>query len=435
MKPRLMKAAVSGLLILLLAGCSFISDPVSLMTTPDLPADKATLMGAINSQKPENSNIIRPRSDSGPSSIRVEDLNNDGIMEAVVFYKTPNEEVQIHGMILQQQGNTWVKKLDFDGEGTMLESFDLIDITNNGTVDIVAGFSRGEEDLQNGLVVYTFSGDSLEKVLQLPYTHFEVTDLNGDGIKELTVVSLQKYELSFITTSQFDKETNSFKELAKLDLGQNVEKYYNIVSGEVAKGKEGIILDTAIVSNSSTSKLIVMEDGVLIDVMKEDGAYKELPVDSQDINGDGILEIGLIENPIGWDNNKLDEIPYFQSYYQWDGKTHMADEKKGLKFVMQRYQDTENQFYLTFPPEWHNKVTVHPDSDKSRYLNFIMVDSGKTVAEVKFFSLPEWERAKDEWKVLVRKNDQVIGYKGELKLIKNEKKNYSDVAPIERKGN
>ncbi|WP_234032759.1 hypothetical protein [Paenibacillus faecalis] len=434
MKSGLMKAAVSGLLLLLLSGCSFISDPVSLMTPPDLPADKATLMGAIKAQLPENSNIIRPRSDSGPSSIRVEDLNNDGVMEAVVFYKTPNEEVQIHGMLLQQQGNTWIKKLDFDGEGTVLESFDLTDITNDGMVDIVAGFSRGEENLQNGLVVYTFSGDSLEKVLQLPYTHFELTDLNGDDIQELTIVSLQKYELSFITTFQFDKNANQFIELAKLDLGQNVEKYYNIVSGQVAKGKEGIILDTSIVSNSSTSKLIVMEDGVLVDVLKEDGAFKMLPVDSQDIDGDGILEIGLIKTPIGWEDKPPNEIPYFQSYYQWDGKTHMASEKEGLKFVTQRYQDSENQFYLTFPSEWHNKVTVHPDSDKNRYLNFVRTDTGDTVAEVKFFSLPEWEDAKDEWNVLVRKKDQVIGYKGEFKLTRNDKKNNSDVAPIERKG-
>lgn len=434
MKSRMMKAAVSGMLMMVLGGCSFISDPVSLMTKPDLPADKATLMGAINSQIPENSNIIRPRSNKYPSSIRVEDLNNDGIMEAVVFYITPNENVQIHGMILQQQGNTWVKKLDFEGEGTMLESFELIDITNDGNVDIVVGFSRGEDDVQNGLVVYTYANDALEKVLQLPYTHFEVTDLNGDKIKELTVVSLQKYELSFITTYQFDKVTHDFKELAKLDLGQNVEKYYNIVSGKVAKDKEGIILDTSIVSNSSTSKLIVMENGALVDVLKEDAAYKELPVESEDINGDGILEIGLLEEPIGWNSDILEDIPYFYNYYQWDGKTSLANMKDGLKFVTQRYQDPDNRFFLTFPPEWKNQLTVDPDSDKNRYLKFIMLDTQETVAEVKFFSLREWENVKNDWKVLVRKKDQVIGYKGD-KLSKNEKKNSNDVAPIERKGN
>ncbi|WP_422661044.1 hypothetical protein ACK8P5_11395 [Paenibacillus sp. EC2-1] len=430
----MMKAAISGMLMMVLGGCSFISDPVSLMTRPDLPADKETLMGAIKSQIPENSSIIRPRSNNDPSSIRVEDLNNDGVMEAVVFYITPNEDVQIHGMILQQQGNTWAKKLDFEGEGTMLESFDLIDITNDGNLDIVVGFSRGEDDVQNGLVVYTYANDALEKVMQLPYTHFEVTDLNGDKIKELTVVSLQKYELSFITTYQFDKTTHDFKELAKLDLGQNVEKYYNIVSGKVAKDKEGIILDTSIVSNSSTSKLIVMENGELVDVLKEDAAYKELPVESEDINGDGILEIGLLEEPIGWNSDILEDIPYFYNYYQWDGKTNLANMKNGLRFVIQRYQDPDNRFFLTFPSEWKNQLTVDPDSDKNQYLKFIMLDTQEVVAEVKFFSLREWENVKNDWKVLVRKKDQVIGYRGD-KLTKNEKKNNSDVAPIERKGN
>lgn len=440
MKSRWLKTAAASVLTLFLGGCSFISDPVSLMKTPDLPADKATLAGAviaaINASSSDKGEIIRPRSDSNPNSIRIEDLNNDGIMEAVVFYRTPNEEVQIHGMIMQQQGNSWVKKLDFDGEGKVLESFDLIDITNDGNLDIVAGFSRGEKELQNGLAVYSFSGDSLRKLLPLPYTDFEVTDLNGDGIQELTVVSLQSYELSFISTYQYDREIEAFKELSKLDLGQNVESYYNIVSGKVTKDREGIILDTSIVSTSSTSRMIVMVDGKLIDVLKEDAAYKELPVESQDIDGDGILDTAILEVPVGWEGRQLEEIPYFSSYYRWDGKTPLADTTEGLEFVMQRYEDLDNRFFLNFPAEWHDKVTIHPNSDKNRYLNFIMIESGKTVAEVKFFSLPEWEAAKQNWKLLVKEQDQVIGYKGDFKLSKpHDKKSSNDVAPIERKGN
>ena len=136
------------------------------MKKPDLPTDKATLNGAIQSALLKNKlegSIVRPRSDVDSSSIRIHDLDNDGIMEAVVFYQTPDDEVKIHGMIMQQQGDTWVKKLDFDGEGTVLESFDFVDFTNDGKVDIVAGFSRGDENLQNLLAVYSFSGDSLEK--------------------------------------------------------------------------------------------------------------------------------------------------------------------------------------------------------------------------------------------------------------------------------
>ena len=157
-----MQALLAGLLLLIISGCTFIQeDPVSLMKKPDLPTDKATLNGAIQSALLKNKlegSIVRPRSDVDSSSIRIHDLDNDGIMEAVVFYQTPDDEVKIHGMIMRRQGDTWVKKLDFDGEGTVLESFDFVDFTNDGKVDIVAGFSRGDENLQNLLAVYSFSG-------------------------------------------------------------------------------------------------------------------------------------------------------------------------------------------------------------------------------------------------------------------------------------
>ncbi|MGG3281472.1 hypothetical protein [Paenibacillus solani] len=441
LKYRILQALLSGLLLFIISGCSFIQDPVSLMKKPDLPTDKATLNGAIQSAlQKENGSIIRPRSDVDSSSIRIHDLDNDGVMEAVVFYQTPDEDVKIHGMIMQQQGDTWVKKLDFDGEGTVLESFDFVDFTNDGSVEIVAGFSRGEENLQNLLAVYSFSGDTLEKVPALPYTHFNIGDMNGDKIKDITVVYLQQKELSYISTYQYDKFENAFVEVSKLDLGPNIESYYNVVAGKVAKDKEGIILDASVVSNSSYSKLIIMEDNKFIDVLQDELlTYKELPVESEDVNDDGILEIGVLTRPSGWEDRLIiDEIPFFTTYFQWDGEIRENNEREGLQFVLQRYYDLKNRFYLDFPPEMYNKITITPESNKNSYLNFVMTDTGESVAEIKFFSSAQWVKAESDWEVLVKEKSRVIAYRshGDLKLSKKDKKPINNnVAPIERKGN
>lgn len=444
MKYRVMQALLAGLLLFILSGCTFIQDPVSLMKRPDLPTDKATLNGAIQSallkKKLNAGAIIRPRSDVDSSSIRIHDLDNDGIMEAVVFYQTPDDEVKIHGMIMQQQGDTWVKKLDFDGEGTVLESFDFVDFTNDGKVDIVAGFSRGEENLQNLLAVYSFSGDSLEKIPALPYTHFNIGDMNGDKINDITVVYLQQKELSYISTYQYDKFADAFVELNKLELGPNIESYYNVVAGKVAKDKEGIILDASVVSSSSYSKLIIMEDNQFIDVLQDELlTYKELPVESEDVNDDGILEFGVLMRPSGWEDRLiLDEIPFFTTYFQWDGEVRESNEKEGLQFVLQRYYDMNNHFYLDFPPDMYNKITITPESNKNAYLNFVMTDTGESVAEIKFFSTAQWEKAESDWEILVKEKNRVIAYRshGDLKLSKKDKKpNSNNVAPIERKGN
>lgn len=117
--PALWRLGAGILALSLLSGCTFISDPVSRMKSPRLSEDKATLMTAINSLK-----LIRPINDDD-SSIRTEDLSGDGIPETLVFYETPGEAVVIHGLILEKQGDSWIKKLTFDGAGTVLESVEI----------------------------------------------------------------------------------------------------------------------------------------------------------------------------------------------------------------------------------------------------------------------------------------------------------------------
>ncbi|GAE05395.1 hypothetical protein [Paenibacillus sp. JCM 10914] len=417
MKLRFVQVILSGLLLFILSGCTFIQDPVSLMKRPELPTDKATLHGAIQSalqkKKLASGSIIRPRSDVDSSSIRIHDLDNDGIMEAVVFYQTPDEEVKIHGMIMQQQGDTWVKKLDFEGEGTVLESFDFVDFRNDGSVDIVAGFSRGDENLQNLLTVYSFGGDSLEKSAPIPYTHFDIGDMNGDKTKDITVVFLQQKEMSYISTYQYDKFEGAFIELDKLDLGTSIESYYNVVAGKVAKDKEGIILDASVVSDSSYSKVIIMENDQFIDVLQDELlTYKELPIESEDVNDDGILEIGMLTKPAGWEERfDMDQIPFFTTYYQWDGIIREAREQEGLQFQLQRYYDMTNRFFLDFPPDMFNKITITPESNKNSYLNFVLTETGESVAEIKFFTLAQWAEAEAGWEVLVKEKSRIIAYR------------------------
>ena len=151
-------------------------------------------------------------------------------------------------------------------------------------------------------------------------------------------------------------------------------------------------MDASVVSNSSYSKLIIMEDNKFIDVLQDELlTYKELPVESEDVNDDGILEFGVLTRPSGWEDRLiLDEIPFFTTYFQWDGEVRESNEVEGLQFVLQRYYDMNNRFYLDFPPDMYNKITITPESNKNAYLNFVMTDTGESVAEIKFFSTAQW---------------------------------------------
>jgi hypothetical protein len=406
-----------------LSGCTFISDPVSKMKSPQLSADKATLMAAINSFLPAGSSLIRPTNDED-STIFTEDLNKDGILETLVFYKTPGEAVLIHGMILEKQGDTWVKKLVFDGDGTVLESVDIRDMTGDGKLEIVTGYSRGEE---KGLVVYSYSSGSLVELLSHPYTKYMIDDLNGDGIEDITVVYFKRNEFVNISVYQYN---DGFKVLDKLDnIDPYFNNYFNIVAGNISKDKRGIVLDAAVDSQSAYSSIVLMENNKLHVVLPGDArTYKDRRIASEDIDHDGIIEIGLLEAPKGWEYFDPAEIPYFTSYYKWDGKD-------GLTFTTQLYHDPSDRFNINFSPEWHEKVTVDTKSVLDKNLKFIMSDTGETVAEVSFFSPSEWERVKnDGWDLLARDAAKIIAYRGKLEQSTTMEGSNKIASPIERKG-
>ncbi|MEF2967232.1 hypothetical protein V3851_15450 [Paenibacillus sp. M1] len=406
-------AAVGGFLLMTLSGCNIIKDPKSLMETPQLTSDKESLISVINAEI-KGAQIIRPRDVSDISPIRTPDLDNDGVNEAIVFYETPDEAVRIHGMILERTEDTWTVQVRFDGEGQVLETFDLRDITGDGNLDIITGFSNGEEDPQKGLTVYSYNGTEVESLLSLPYNDFLIDDLNQDDRLDLTVVNLKRDQNAVVTTYQYGGET--FQELSHIQLDDPIKEYYNVVSGSITPELKGIILDASFGTHYAYSHMVVMKEGKLIDLLpSQDSTFKNYPVLSGDTDGDGILEVGRSEKPKGWEDRSYDDIPLF-SYYQWD-------EDQGLKFVMQQYMDLAGRFYFNFPKDWWGNVTIDPKSDQNEHIWFTTIDSGKTVAEIAFFSLTEWERHKGDWELLARDYDKVIGFLShtDLEINKGEK--------------
>ncbi|WP_198402156.1 hypothetical protein [Paenibacillus crassostreae] len=428
-KSSFIRACTACLTLLILGGCSIISDPVSLMKTPQISAENESLRTFITSQLPKGAELIRARENDNTSLIRFADLDSDGKKEVVVFYETTDQAVPLHGSIFENQNGTWVQQFTFDAEGKILESLQILDLTNDGSLNIIAGFSRGDGDLQNGLVVYNYNGETVDKLLETPYTHFIMNDLNSDDQNDLTIVSLKQNEYARMTVYQFDE---GFIELAKLEMEPLLNHYYNVVAGNVSEGKKGIILDAASGSGSGYyySEVIVMEENKLISVLNMDQTYKDIQIYSEDVNSDGIIEIGILETPKGWEHVGFEEIPWFYSYYQWDGTD-------GMNFVRQQYHDYKNRFLLNFfPPEWHGNITLDTTSNKDEYLRFKMLDTDKTIAEIKFFPQLDWEKDHSDWELLVRTSDKVIGYKSyDINLeLNNNKKVEKDVAPIERKG-
>ncbi len=404
-------------LLFLLSACSFnpLADPKTLIQTPELPSDKQTLSSIISSELPEGASIQSPKNGNG-SKIQTVDLDGDGTSETIVFYQTTTG--RIVGLIFEKSGDTWVKKDTIDSAGFTLESVEITDITNDGHRDLIVGYSNdtsNSESSQKRLVIYSYDKGKISIVDDMPYSYYSIIDMDGDGINDLVITKINNSGYVNIAAYRYKA---GFQLISSMDLVNTIgsDHFYNVVAGKVTANQNGIIMDQTL-GVSAFSHLIVMEDGQLKDVfpLSRQATYKDIQITSEDVNNDGILEIGMAEIPEGWENIAPTEIPRFTSYYQWSGGADLT------KLVSQQYRDEQGRFVIKLAPEWIGKVTIDTKSNKNQDLRFILKDTGEKVAEVRFFSENEWNNHSGDWEIIAQNRGQVIALweKSKINVIQN----------------
>ncbi len=400
--------------MLLLSGCSdtlSLPDPTSLIRPPRLPADKEALKSVIDRQLPVGATEVRTRDSDDTSAVHYADLDGDGIKEAIVVYKQADSTQNLHMMILQEQEGTWVKALDLDGQGQVLDKLEFKDVSGDGFTDILVGYGVDGEDAASGssnvLTIYSYTDHMLdilgEKML---YADFAMVDMDGDGREELAIINRKPNIGTDIRVYHY--QDNNFQEVASLDLpNKTVTGYYHVTSGKISPEQNGLVLDIMIGSSSYT-QIVAMKNGALESVIDETTAFKDGMLKSEDVNGDGIIEIGTLKTPDGWSYfQNSEDIPMLTVYSQWDGE-------KGLKPIQEQYRDAAGRFVLPpFPAELLGKVTLNTVSIVDKYLQFVRTDNREWIEEVRFFTPAQWQNEAESkgWIKLYSTSSQVIAYR------------------------
>ncbi|SMG24265.1 FG-GAP repeat domain-containing protein [Paenibacillus aquistagni] len=382
-------------------GCEWVQDPKLLMSVPKLPEEQANLMSIINAQLPEGGEKVRPNNSTDGSAVRMADLDGDGKAEAIVFYEIPDSDVRLHGMILKSDGKEWKKVADFEGGGVRLDYVETVDLTRDNRLDLLVGYgSQDRDSLNKGMVVYSFVNNRIEKIFEQPYSQAVIDDLDGDSKKELYIVSHHKGKPPLL--SQYQYMDQKLTKTAEIQMDVEVNAVYNMVSGLISKDKRGLVLDLSVGANYYASIGLLCLDGQFIEAVPMENTIRSKSYSSTDINNDGIIEFVKNETPQGWDIFREYEVPYFLNYFQWDGKNE-------LKLVQKQYRDYSDRFHFTIPTSWYGRVSVDTKSDRDEYIRFIDYQTNETLAEIKFFSIENWERYKNKWTYLAAYGEEVIG--------------------------
>ena len=379
-------------LSLLFSGCSLFEGHSSLLTPPSLNDQQTELKAVISKYLPEQAEILTPLDMKEAQSIFLEDLDGDGQEEMIVFYKMTNRAESMKGIVLKKKEKVWKKIAEFDGTGFFLSEVQFVDLNNNGRKEIVAGFRFSEELDDKGLLVYDiFSDDSPKLLLDKPYTHVVIDDFQQQKNNELVLIKFDRNSFNKMVLYRYARE--QMTEFATLELDPYVDGYLQAISGLITNKQKGIILDGYIGAHSGFTNVITINNDTFTNVFdaESEATFKPYATKSEDINGDGILEISLPTKPISKKERSYAETPYYETYYQ-------LTDQFDLKAVARRFFNYEFLYEIQIPATWPDQINIERSED-NRYIKFIDVLTNEVLFDV-YATEKEKEPIGSEWHVL-----------------------------------
>ncbi len=365
-----------------LSSCSVVSaDPETLIQAPS-PTGELTDISEAFAKYADDYTLVFPTSGEHTSAYVVEDIDADGVSEAMVFYKLKSENYILHVNVLEQDGKRWRSVADYNTNGTDIDKVILSDLSGTGRKSIAVGIINSVDSSYH-LEVLTFDGDGyIQCQMQNSYVDFACSDMDHDGREEL-VILCDEYSDNVVVKRvavlcNFDESTSLIRdEIYSAEIDRGASDYSFAGVGSIEYGAAPTLTADG-VQNTQASEVrtanalyfdAVKNEEYITEVIYFDEIAKSLTAPmydtasgsndltvrsfgrrSMDINEDGEIEIpNDLLLPGSWYSNSV----YATQWMQLQSDNSFID-------VMTVYTDSENKFSMSFPDSWidDNNVTV-----------------------------------------------------------------------------
>ena len=206
----------------------------------------------------------------------------------------------MHLLVLQEKGEKWLEITNIETDYHTLDYFGLLDLDEDGVKEVVIGLGISEFETEKQLFIYQWDGMVLKNVIDRSYDAIDIADYDGDKKKDVLLIVGKRRESFKAELLDYENGTLKTRSAVSLDAFAFHEK---IVSGKLRDGKKALFIDSTIGIHSMLNEIVAYHDGELVTVGNE--TYKDYLLYSKDVNGDGIMEVGGMYIPEGWEDAAL----------------------------------------------------------------------------------------------------------------------------------
>lgn len=288
--------------------------------------------------------------------IQIQDLDGDGINEAIVFAKDTGER-PLKIFIFSQSGDNYQLVSTIEGEGTSFDSVTYAQIDGSPGQEIIIGRSVGNQ-IVNSMSIYTFQRSSTVELMSANYSVYTTVDLDEDGRADLFLIRFDS------NTQDGAVELYRFQDGVMVRdpeqaLSDGVIDVVRMTTGYMDENVPAVFVTGTLESNLISTDVFAISNGTMQNIAALSDQGEELMVRnyyaySTDIDGDGIVELPDVQTlPDLADADNATAFRLIQWY-----NLHLDGSKEDKLLT---YHDYSYGFYVELSSAWEGRITVSLD--------------------------------------------------------------------------
>jgi hypothetical protein len=344
----------------------------------------------ISQRISEGSEYAAPIGGSHRQSVQLQDLDGDGLTEAIAFLADSSHTPTVCIYRQDSQGDYYLYVI-ITGEGSAISSVEYADITGDGASDLIIRWQiSGDIQL---LSAYSLGGEEpVNALLSVDCSEFAICDLDGDGVGELLDLRIDYGGTSTLVRYVHDNAGVMTSDSAALSGG--ITAVRRLRSGYLSDGTSALFIESGWGVDSLVTDVFTVQDGTLKNItMGSDGSSSTVRWDgayATDINGDKAMEIPEASGDTLY-------------WYSLDGNGHKS-------LALSTVHDYDDGWYLTL---WDSDImtdlTVTKDSNVTGEAETVFSANGETLFVI--YTLTgenRLDRAQAEGRILLRQADTTV---------------------------
>ncbi|MPM22995.1 hypothetical protein SDC9_69456 [bioreactor metagenome] len=343
-------------LILLLPGCLFKSTD-ELYAVPQASEEYVNLRAAIDAAKGA-ADFAAPTSGRNTQTVQLMDLDEDGVQEAITFFRDTASDKPLKIYIFRLNGkDEYVVDAVIEGDGTSIESISYRNLGGAPSKEIIVSWRMSTS--VRTLVAYRVDQGTVTELMRTGYSYYVAADMDGSGTQELLLLQVDTAEhQGVVEYYQYQDGAMALRSSAPLSNGIFDVRAYR--AGKLKDDVPALFVTSQYGDSAVITDVFCVEDQQLVNVTLDETTGRSgetlrfyTSVEPADINRDGRLELPQPQVIRSYNKSTAADDFWVIKWRQFD-----REGEAWPVFTTYHNYNSLDRWYLVLPDEWEGKFTL-----------------------------------------------------------------------------